>query len=194
MENVIVKLLLDAGVAVAACAVFLIMTFRNNNRFISILSSSNKENSDNLAKLIAVSSENNRLQNQVYEALKPSTLIQAQNLSSISFDYAALRVCQIILEVKSQNHLKDESGTQEKINGQLKALYKYIMLTFTVFQYSGKALDKYLTESWWISVAKTVHDEVYNRDTKNSSERIKKNVKSAFDIIENDFKDKLNKG
>ena len=194
MDATIVKLVEDAGVAIAVCCIFLILVYRNNKSLINILIESNKDNSKDLKEMISTSRENNLLLLQVVATMKPITLLQSQKIVNLAFDYAVSRTCEIVGEVKAQNHLKDESNTQEKINSQVQALYKYILLTFAAFPYAGKNLDKYFCGEWWMNITKVVHDEVYNNDKNNAGERIKKNVKASFDMIENEFLNSLNNG
>ena len=124
--------------------------------------------------------------------MRPATLLQSQKVASLAFDYCVSRTCEIVHEVKNQNHLRNESNTQEKINTQCKGLYQYVLLSLSSIPYSNKSLDKYFESEWWLNIAKVVHDEVYNNDSKGSEERIKKNVKAAYDVIENEFMNTLN--
>ena len=45
MDATIVKLVEDAGVAIAVCCIFLVLVYRNNKSLINILIESNKDNS-----------------------------------------------------------------------------------------------------------------------------------------------------
>lgn len=192
MELTVIKVLEDLGIAAAVCVVFLWIAYRNNKSLIGVLVKSNSDNAKKLSEVTESSKENNQLLLRVVEALRPATLLQSQKVASLAFDYCVSRTCEIVHEVKNQNHLRNESNTQEKINTQCKGLYQYVLLSLSSILYSNKSLDKYFESEWWLNIAKVVHDEVYNNDSKGSEERIKKNVKAAYDVIENEFMNKLN--
>jgi hypothetical protein len=164
----------------------------DSKRLIDLLSENTKENTQKLTLLIESSNNNNNLLTQLLFILSPQTKLQAQNLGKMCFNWAVLRTIEIVHEVKEQNHISDEKNTFNKVDIQVQAMYKYILLTLSTFNYLNKNLNKYLDEEWWRNVSKTVIDEVYNKETKGESERIKKNIKGIFDTLENKFIENLN--
>ena len=70
-------------------------------------------------------------------------------------------------------------------------MYQHSLNTLRRFNYSGRTLDYYFSESWE-ETSKVMHDELFVQKEVDE-DRSRKNIKAVFDRAQNDTELKLNK-
>jgi len=133
--------------------------------------------------------------NNIYEALKPGTYVQASDLFSIIIAFSEKRIMEILHDIIRKNNIHEEGHEdiiRENIKGELTAMFTHHQLTLKRHQYSGKTLDIYMYD-WTPEIAKVMLDELYNNG-KPDEDRFKKNIGGVFYRIKNNIENELSKG
>lgn len=104
--------------------------------------------------------------NNIYEALKPLTLVQARNLFLLVYEFDQLMMMEVYRDILKHNHIHDEgheSQTWERIIASVQTIYNKNVNTITNSKYSGKDLNKFMRD-WWQEGAKVVYEELYHKN------------------------------
>lgn len=152
-----------------------------------------KQNNQNTMSLEQFRQQGELLRN-IYEALKPMTYMQAEDLFSLIIGYSEEETLNILRDVIRKNNIHEpghESIIRENINGELKAMYTHHVTTLHRQQYSGKQLDEYMY-NWTMEVTKVMYDEIYNQG-KPDEERFKKNIGAVYYRIKNNIESELSR-
>lgn len=192
--ELIAKNIGDVGMMAVTAAFFLVLTgllwvacFR---WFKGIIDGMIKGNTKMISDLLVETRKQNEALNDISEGLKPDTQLRIKNTSSVYFDLAVEKVCQIIKRVREENHIVDKEATLRKIRTLLTNLHDDRSSRFDCFTYRGKRLSSYVNRDWVEWVADVVEREVYH-DSINES-RTHTNVQAIYERVKIDFYHKMN--
>ena len=152
-----------------------------------------RQSNQNTASLEQFRQQGELLRN-IYEALKPMTYIQAQNLFSLIIAYSEAETLEILRDIIRKNNIHEsghEAIIKDNISRELKAMYIHHINTLRQQQYSGRQLDSYMAD-WTELVAKVMYNEIYNQG-KPDEDRFKKNIGAVYYQIKNNIESELSR-
>lgn len=152
-------------------------------------------NNNAMTAYVEQSKQQGELLSKIYEALKPQTLMQANDLMHLCIDYTSIQTKQMIHDVIRKNTIHEEGHESiivENMNGQIGGMRMKSCNLLHRFSYSGKPLDYYLPP-YTTDVAKICYDEVFAAK-KADEDRTNKNVDAVFQRIKSDGDANLNNG
>lgn len=171
-----------SAVYVLLTAAMLFFTFKWFKSIIDgIINTSNKS----MADLLAETKKQNEQLMDIYEGLKPETIMRLKNTSNVYFDLAVEKVCRIIKKVKEENHIADREATKAKIHNLILNLHEDRNSRFDSYTYKGRKLSSYTSLEWVGWVAEVVEKEVYEANYNNG--RAYSNVCLVYEKIKLDF-------
>lgn len=136
----------------------------------------------------------NEILDKIYMTIQPMSFMQARDIISMMLECNRLRALEIFHDIVRLNHIHlegHESIIIENINRELESMYQHSLNTLRRFNYSGRTLDYYFSESWE-ETSKVMHDELFVQKEVDE-DRSRKNIKAVFDRAQNDTELKLNK-
>lgn len=157
--------------------------------FKSIIDGMLKGSAKATADLLYETRKQNEMLNDISEVLRPETLLQIKNISSICFDLAIEKVCRIIKKVREENHIADREATKAKIHTLVVNLHEDRNSRFDSFSFRGQSLSSYVNPQWVDWVTDVVEKEVYNETVNNG--RAYTNVSAVYERIKIDFYHRL---
>jgi len=122
----------------------------------------------------------------IFNALKPTTLVQAKGLIELTIDYNRLICLNDLISIIKHNNINDPAKKEmilNELNTKFSSTYARSINLLRQFNYSGKSLDKYLPE-WWQNAVKVALDELYSQGGKDI-DRTTININSLFDYMKN---------
>ena len=166
-------------------ALLMIACFRWFRNIINnMLSSYQKTQSD----LLDETRNQNLMLSDLREAFLPETQLRIKNTTGVHFDYACERVCRLIQQVRTENHIADREATQRKVHTILQNLDDDRKLD--CYTYRGQKVSAYVNPEWVSWVEMVFIQEVYRETFSESLARA--NVESIYGRIKLDLYQRMN--
>lgn len=184
----------DFGILVMVAAVFLVGVWLMFKHLISTSKATtnlliNSVN-DTMKKLVESNKNQEEAISELASCLKPANDIQIRNIVNTYFDLYHLRICYLIKEVRTENHLTDRETVRRKIFLRVSNLFKKRNSEFDYIRYRNRALSEYTDSKWVEKMANLVEQEVYN--TEENEARTYNAVKSMVEENKMSFLDRIN--
>lgn len=165
MTNVL-DMYVQLGLLGSIGVVFIWTLIRNNNAMTAYIEQTKKQG---------------ELLSKIYEALKPQTLMQANDLLHLCIDYSCFATLQMVREIIRKNTIH-EAGHEDMIvdnmKRQLSGMRQKSCNILHRFKYSGKEIDRYMP-LWEDDVENVCYDEIFT-SKKIDEDRTKKNIEAVF--------------
>ncbi len=153
--------------------------------FKNIIDGIIKQNSTDTKALVEQQEVQNRLLEEIADGLRPTTLLQIQSVYNTCFDLSVTKVCQLIKQIREENHLDNKEVTIKKIRMRLCNIHEDRNVRWEGFRFRGKDLAKYTSTKWIDQVAEIVESEVYSEKPNNG--RAHANIDAIYKTIRNEF-------
>lgn len=127
---------------------------------------------------------------ELASCLKPANDIQIRNIVNTYFDLYLYRICYLIKEVRTENHLTDRETVRRKIFLRVSNLFKRRNSEFDYIRYRNRALSEYTDSKWVERMSDLVEQEVYNSEENET--RTYNAVKSLVEENKMSFLDRIN--
>ena len=150
-----------------------------------------EQNKETMADLLAETRTQNEKLTDISEGLIPETMLRIKTLSNAFFDLSFEKTCQMIEQVRRENHIDNHAATDDKIRTLLRIMHDDRNTRFDCFVYRGRKLSEYTSPQWIEQVAEVVEREIYNESGPNVA-RMRTNIKAIFDNIKLEFYHKMN--
>lgn len=150
-----------------------------------------EQNKETMADLLAETRTQNEKLTDISEGLIPETMLRIKTLSNAFFDLSFEKTCQMIEQVRRENHIDNHAATADKIRTLLRIMHDDRNTRFDCFVYRGRKLSEYTSPQWIEQVAEVVEREIYNESGPNVA-RMRTNIKAIFDNIKLEFYHKMN--
>ena len=150
-----------------------------------------EQNRETMADLLAETRTQNEKLTDISEGLIPETKLRIKTLSNAFFDLSVEKVCQLIEQVRTENHIDDKPTTAGKIRTLLRIMHDDRNTRFDCFVFRGRKLSEYTSSEWIEQVAEVVERELYHDSGPNAA-RARTNIKAIFDNIKLEFYHKMN--
>ncbi len=168
-------------------ALLMIACFRWFRNIINnVLSSYQKTQSD----LLDETRNQNLMLSDLREAFLPETQLRIKNTTGVHFDYACERVCRLIQQVRTENHIADKEATQRKVHTILQNLHDDRKSKLDCYTYRGQKVSAYVNPEWVSWVEMVFLQEVYRESFSESLARA--NVESIYGRIKLDLYQRMN--
>ena len=158
--------------------------------FKNIINNMLEGNQKMIRDLLEETKSQNSMLADLSEALKPETQLRIKHTSNAFFDLAVEKVCQLIRQVKRENHIADKEATQHKIRTLLQNIHEDRKSKFDTYTYRGRKLSDYTNPEWVDWVEHVFENEVY-RDPENES-LARTNVEAVYGRIKLDLYHRMN--
>lgn len=158
--------------------------------FKGIINNMLDSNQKMISDLLDETKSQNSMLADLSEALKPETQLRIKHTSNAFFDLAVEKVCHLIRQVKTENHIADREATSRKIRTLLQNLHDDRKSKFDTYTYRGRKLSEYTNPEWVDWVQSVFEQEVY-RDPENES-LARTNVEAVYGRIKLDLYHKMN--
>lgn len=158
--------------------------------FKNIINSMLDSNQKMISDLLEETKSQNGMLADLSEALKPETQLRIKHTSNAFFDLAVEKVCHLIHQVKTENHIADKEATRHKIHTMLQNLHDDRKSKFDTYTYRGRRLSDYVNPEWVEWVEQVFEQEVY-RDPENDN-RARTNVETVYSRIKLDLYHRMN--
>ncbi len=185
----------DLGLLLIAASTFILLSaalwlgiFAWFKTMINNLIGQNKKTMD---ELLAETRAQNEKLTDISEGLIPETKLRIKTLSNAFFDLSFEKTCQMIEQVRRENHIADHAATADKIRTLLRIMHDDRNTRLDCFVFRGRKLSEYTSPEWIEQVAEVVECEIYNESGPNAA-RARTNIKAIFDNIKLEFYHKMN--
>ena len=158
--------------------------------FKGIINNMLDSNQKMISDLLDETKSQNSMLADLSEALKPETQLRIKHTSNAFFDLAVEKVCHLIRQVKTENHIADREATSRKIRTLLQNLHDDRKSKFDTYTYRGRKLSEYTNPEWVDWVQSVFEQEVY-RDPENES-LARTNAEAVYGRIKLDLYHKMN--
>lgn len=153
--------------------------------FKSIIDGIITQNTNDSQTLVEQQKVMNRLLEEIADGLRPTTLLQIQSVYNTCFDLSVTKVCQLIKQIREENHINNKEATKKKIRMRLCNIHEDRNVRWEGFRFRGKDLAKYTSPQWIDQVSEVVESEVYSEKPNNG--RAHANVSAIYNTIRNEF-------
>ena len=158
--------------------------------FKNIINNMLDSNQNMISDLLEETKSQNSMLADLSEALKPETQLRIKHTSNAFFDLAVEKVCHLIHQVKTENHIADREATRHKIHTMLQNLHDDRKSKFDTYTYRGRRLSDYVNPDWVQWVESVFEQEVY-RDPENEN-LMRTNVETVYGRIKLDLYHRMN--
>lgn len=158
--------------------------------FKGIVNNMLDNNQNMISDLLQETKSQNSMLADLSEALKPETQLRIKNTSNAYFDLAVEKVCHLIHQVKTENHIADKEATKHKIHTLLQNLHDDRNSKFDTYTYRGRKLSEYTNPDWVDWVQSVFEQEVYREKENDKLSRI--NVEAVYGRIKLDLYHRMN--
>ena len=158
--------------------------------FKNIINNMLDSNQNMISDLLEETKSQNSMLADLSEALKPETQLRIKHTSNAFFDLAVEKVCHLIHQVKTENHIADKEATRQKIRTMLLNLHDDRKSKFDTYTYRGRRLSSYVNPEWVDWVQSVFEQEVY-RDPENDN-LAHTNVETVYGKIKLDLYHRTN--
>lgn len=158
--------------------------------FKNIINNMLDSNQNMISDLLEETKSQNSMLADLSEALKPETQLRIKHTSNAFFDLAVEKVCHLIHQVKTENHIADKEATRHKIQTMLQNLHDDRKSKFDTYTYRGRRLSDYVNPDWVQWVETVFEQEVY-RDPENDN-LMRTNVETVYGRIKLDLYHRMN--
>lgn len=158
--------------------------------FKNIINNMLDSNQNMISDLLEETKSQNSMLADLSEALKPETQLRIKHTSNAFFDLAVEKVCHLIHQVKTENHIADKEATRHKIRTMLLNLHDDRKSKFDTYTYRGRRLSDYVNPDWVQWVESVFEQEVY-RDPENEN-LMRTNVETVYGRIKLDLYHRMN--
>lgn len=145
---------------------------------------------DELLPIARAIEDNGQQMQRIAEALRPETKLRVKTISGVVFDLGEERCKRLIHRVRTENNIKNQEQTMNKIRLLVRNDYEDSCSKFDNFTYNGKQLSKYTNDEWIGWVADVISSEIYHEAGANDF-RAATNIGAVFDKIKLDFYHRL---
>jgi hypothetical protein len=108
----------------------------------------------------------------------------------VVFDLGEERCKRLIHRVRTENNIKNQEQTMNKIRLLVRNDYEDSCSKFDNFTYNGKQLSKFTNDEWIGWVSEVISNEIYHEAGANDL-RAATNIGAVFDKIKLDFYHRL---
>jgi hypothetical protein len=153
--------------------------------FKNIIDNIIKNNTNDTKVLVEQQETMNRLLEEIADGLRPTTLLQIQSVYNTCFDLSVTKVCQLVKQIREENHIDNREATNKKIRMRLCNIHEDRNVRWEGFRFRGKDLARYTNPKWIDDVAEVVENEVYSEKPNNG--RAHANIDAIYKQIRNEF-------
>ena len=145
---------------------------------------------DELLPIARAIEDNGQQMQRIAEALRPETKLRVKTISGVVFDLGEERCKRLIHRVRTENNIKNQEQTMNKIRLLVRNDYEDSCSKFDNFTYNGKQLSKFTNDEWIVWVSEVISNEIYHEAGANDL-RAATNIGAVFDKIKLDFYHRL---
>ena len=185
----------DLGVMIMICAFFLVLSgilwvfvFK---WFKNLLESVVVRHEKVINDLLVETRAQNETLSDISAGLQPISQMQINSICNNFFELDRERLCRLVKNIRSENHINDKESTRKKIDTRVGSIMRKRIVELNNFIHKNKRLGDYMPDDWTNKLSEIVEAEIYNESGANDK-RTYENIKTRIDDMKFEFFNRLN--